>query len=98
MLKAPEKLNWILALNSRTWVRILCLTWLVVLCAYALAMGAWSTSLKYLDLSNHNVRNDWEALERFAPSNGVAYALIAATVVAVFGIRWTNVRSSPPTT
>jgi hypothetical protein len=73
-------------------VRKVSFAWLIVLGGYGVAMGIWSTTLKYLGLSNHNVQKQWDVLERFAPSNGVAYALIAGTAAAILVLSWTKMR------
>jgi len=76
-----------------SWVRRLSSAVLIALGVYALVMGVWSTTLKCLDLSSHDVQRNWDALERFAPSNGVAYALIALAAAAILGLGWTRTAS-----
>jgi len=71
-------------------VRVLSIALLIILGSYALSMGIWSTSLKYLDLSNHNMQQGWATLERFAPSNGIAYALMGIAAAAILGVWLTN--------
>jgi len=69
-------------------VRTLSLALLLLIGAYVLGMGAWSMTLKYLDLSNHSMARSWDVLERFAPSNYVAYALIGVSAASIFALSW----------
>ncbi len=48
-------------------------------------MGSWSFTLKCLGLANHDVERNWDALERFAPSNQVGY-LLATLVIGAFAV------------
>jgi len=64
---------------------------LVAICAYALAMFAWATTVKVLELNNPNVTYEtsgWRQVERFEPSNAVGYLLAGAAFVALFILNW----------
>jgi hypothetical protein len=65
-----------------------CRVVLVVIGAYALAIGIWAHTLKYLGVSGHDVESGRRRLEMFAPTNELAYGLIAVVFAALFILSW----------